>query len=404
MNRRCPTTTIMRSAAALCVGWILAACAGTGGHPNVYDASDITTDMLLDSSPLTGGAELVDLSHIDMLEMTPEMQAFVDSNVEPSLSLPGRLRSLQYAIRGEGDFDLVYDETTRTARGTFEARRGNCMSFTNLFVAMARYLDLDAYYQEVDIPPDWSVSGSSFLLSQHINVFVEFKQYLPRVVDFNISYEPGVNYDFKIAYERRVISDERARAHYFNNLGVEYMLFGGDTLLALSNFRESLTADPTFSPVWVNLGILHRRDGYPEFAEAAYLRALETESSSLVAMSNLANLYDAQGRSQQAEYYRRQVRVHRMRNPYYRFQVAQEEVIAGDYDSARSHLRYAIRNRKDEDRFYFLMGLSYALSGDQDSAKKWMDKAAQLAGQQGDSQRYHHKLELLMNPSAAVDP
>lgn len=382
---------------------VLSACVSTGTQRKSYDASDITPEMLLESSPLSGGLPLVDLSGIDMLEMTPEMRAFVDSNVDPNLSLPGRLRSLQYAIRGEGAFDLVYDDTTRTAQGTFEARRGNCLSFTNLFVAMARYLDLDAYYQEVEIPPDWSSTGSSFLLSQHINVFVDFKQYLPRVVDFNVSYEPGLAYDFNIAYERRVISDERARAHYFNNLGVEYMLFGGDTLLALSNFRESLDADPTFSPVWVNLGILHRRDGYPEYAEAAYLRALELDPSSLVAMSNLANLYDAEGQVQQSEYYRSQVRVHRMRNPYYRFQVAQEDVIAGDYESARSHLRYAIRNRKDEDRFYFLMGLSYALSGDQAAAQEWMDQASQLAAQQGDGQRYHHKLELLKNPSVAVE-
>lgn len=403
MKRRIPDKRLSPWVPVLSAVLALSACVSTTTQRMTYDASDITPAMLLESSPLAGGAPLVDLSDIDMLEMTPEMKAFVDSHANQSLSPHGRLRSLELAIRGEGNFDLVYDDTTRTARGTFEARRGNCLSFTNLFVAMARYLELDAHYQEVEIPPDWSSSGSSFLLSQHVNVFVDFKQYLPRVVDFNMSYEPGLEYDFRINYDRHVISDERARAHYFNNLGVEYMLFGGDTLLALSNFRESLNADPSFAPTWVNLGILHRRDGYPEFAEAAYLKALDVEPSNLVAMSNLANLYDAQGQTQQSEYYRQQVRMHRLRNPYYRYQMAQEDVIAGDYESARSHLSYAIRNRKDEDRFYFLMGLSYALSGDRDSAQEWMDKAAELAAQNGDGQRYQHKLELLMNRSISVD-
>ncbi|NNJ65650.1 MAG: hypothetical protein HKP16_08790, partial [Xanthomonadales bacterium] len=48
-------------------------------------------------------------------------------------------------------------------------------------------------------------------------------------------------------------------------------------------------------------------------------------------------------------------------------------------------------------------GLSYALSGDQVSARDWMNQAAKLAEEYGDGQRYHHKLELLMNPSAAAD-
>jgi tetratricopeptide (TPR) repeat protein len=403
MTRASPIPSLLKSVTALCAGLALSACVSSAGQRVAYDARDITPEMLLDSSPLAEGAELADLSGIDMLQMTPEMVAFVDGYVDDGLSPHAKMQRLLFAVMGEGNFDLIYDDTTRTASGTFEAHHGNCLSFTNMFVAMARHLGLDAHYQEVEIPPDWSSSGAAFLLSQHVNVFVDFKHYSPRVVDFNISYEPGITYDFNIIYDRRVISDERARAHYFNNIGVEYMLLGGDTVQALSNYRESLTADPTFSPAWINLGILHRRDGYPEFAEAAYLRALELDPSNLVAMSNLASLYEAEGRAQQAEYYRRQVRVHRMRNPYYRAQLAQEDVIAGDYASARSHLRYAIRHRKDEDRFYFLMGLSYALSGDQVSARDWMNQAAKLAEEYGDGQRYHHKLELLMNPSAAAD-
>ena len=35
------------------------------------------------------------------------------------------------------------------------AGRGNCLSFSSMFVAMAREADLTAYFQEVYIPPNW---------------------------------------------------------------------------------------------------------------------------------------------------------------------------------------------------------------------------------------------------------
>jgi len=353
--------------------------------------------MLLDSSPLAVGFELEDMSNIDMLELSPDIMDFVDRNVDMSLSPHGRLNDLLYAVLVDDNFELIYDDTTRTAQETFRERHGNCLSFTNMFVAMARHAGLDASYQEVEIPPDWSFTGQAFLLSQHVNVLVDFRHYSPRVVDFNVSYEPGINYDYNTIYEREVISDSRARAHYFNNIGAEHMLLSGDTHLALANFRESIKADETFSPAWINLGILYRRDGYVAYAEAAFLQALKFDNSSQVAMSNLANLFEEEGRIREAENYQNRVQVHRMRNPYYRYFLAQSDVINGDYAAAREHLEFAIKRRKDEDRFYFLMGISFAMSGDQIAAQEWMAKAKELA-ENGDKQHYQNKIDRLMSP------
>lgn len=361
------------------------------------DAHDITAQMLLDDSPLAGGAEFPDLSSVDMIALTPEMISFVEEHVDASLSPPTKLQNLLYAVMGQDHFELIYDDSTRTASETFQARHGNCLSFTNMFVAMARHVGLDASYQEVEIAPEWSSSGQSFLLSQHVNVYVDFRgHYTPRVVDFNFSYESDIKMEFDLIYDHTVISDKRARAHYFNNMGVELMLYGGDTQLALANYRESLREDESFSPAWINLGILYRRDGYLEHAEAAYTQALAHDSSNLVAMSNLASLYEQRGQTQQAEYYRQQVRNHRMKNPYYRYSMAQIDVIEGNYQSARSHLKYAISRRDDESRFYMLMSISYAMSGDQEAARKWMVQAEERAELDSERQHFRHKLEMLM--------
>ena len=271
---------------------------------------------------------------------------------------------------------------------TFRDQRGNCLSFTNMFVAMARYVDLDASYQEVEIPPAWSVSGHSFLFNQHINVFIDLENDVPRVVDFNMM-------NFNVNYKRRVISDQRARAHYFSNMGVEYML-AGDTALAFAHFREGISEDKSYSPAWVNLGILYRREGYPDYAEAAFLRAVEIDRFNLVAMSNLSSLYYEQGHTELAEQYRGQVESHRMRNPYYRYQTAQADFVNGDYDAAIKNLKYAVRERKNEGSFYMLMSLSYLMKGDREAAQRWMKKAEEVTEQAADRQKYNSKYEMLM--------
>ncbi|MCU0989914.1 MAG: transglutaminase-like domain-containing protein, partial [Xanthomonadales bacterium] len=187
---------------------LLAACAVPAERSSL-GSGDITASMLLDASPLAHG-QLPDVSRADLLTVTPEMSEFLDAYISPEQKQGFRLKRLLYAIMGEGTFELVYDEITRTAAETFRDQRGNCLSFTNMFVAMARHVGLDASYQEVEVPAEWSLSGQAFLLSQHVNVFLQLSHGETRIVDFNIL-------DFNTAYGRRVIADERARAHYYNN-------------------------------------------------------------------------------------------------------------------------------------------------------------------------------------------
>jgi Flp pilus assembly protein TadD len=351
-------------------------------------ADRITADMLLGASPLLTAATAQQLPEIDILELSPEMKVFLDDHVRGRRNENEKLRLLIFAVMGEGTFNLVYDETTRTAMQTFRDQRGNCLSFTNMFIAMARYLGLEAHYQEVEVPPDWSLAGQAFLLNRHVNVLLELDHGV-RVVDFNI-------YDFKMRFDKKTVSDRRGRAHYYNNLGVEHML-AGDNSLALAHFHQSLREDDSFGPAWINLGILHRREAYPAYAEAAYLQALAIDGLNLVAMSNLANLYEAEGLVEQAAAYRAKVQQHRMENPYYRYMLANEAFTGGDYQAAIKHLEYAIGERPFEDLFYSLMSMSYLMNGDRDAAQTWMKKAAQVAGEDASKRRYEHKLGVLMS-------
>jgi Flp pilus assembly protein TadD len=315
------------------------------------------------------------------------MLEFVSEHVTGSGGRALRLRQLAAAVVGPRGLGLQYDETTRTAAGTFAARRGNCLSFSSLFVALARVAGLDARFQEVDIPPDWSLKEDAFVLNRHVNVLVDLGRAGEHVVDFDMD-------DFRTAYDRRVIGDARALAHFYNNVAVARML-AGDHAAALAGFREATARDPRFSPAWTNLGILYLRAGESAYAEAAFQQALKVDATDLVAMSNLARLYEAQGDPQRAGRYRDRVRAHHERNPYYRFQQARAAFDAGDYDAAIGHLNAAILVKKNEDRFYHLLGVSYSKKGDERAARRFLARAREVAATDAQKRRYADKIRLL---------
>ncbi|MDP6674711.1 MAG: tetratricopeptide repeat protein, partial [Gammaproteobacteria bacterium] len=353
-------------------------------------AAEISPDSLLAGVAL--GAIAADskaetlINDADILGLSPQMSVFIDQNIDRDTNDYQRIRQLIFALMGDGSFRLQYNNQTQTATETFNERHGNCLSFTNLFVAMARDIELKVSYQEVDIPPDWTTNDGTFTLNRHVNVHVDLGMAGGHVVDFNIG-------DFRTTYDRRIISDERALAHFFNNKGVEH-LQDGDTGAALANLQRALHSDRTFAPAWSNLGTLYRRQGLLVHAEASYLQSLAVNSSEYVAMSNLASLYTQTGDSERAALFEKKVRRHRMRNPYYRFDLAKQAFLQRDYDTAISNLEFAIRRKELEDSFHFLLGLSYLQKGDEKKARKLLQKAEELAQSDALKRNYQSKIDL----------
>jgi len=386
------TNSIRITVATLGISMLLASCAS---QPPKTVESGITVNQLLSDGPVPKeviAAEKLDYERI--LAMNADMRSFNDEYVDPRSSRYLKLQQLLRAVISDGSFGLEYEERTRTAEGTFSARSGNCLSFTNMFIALARDADLDVRFQEVDVPPDWSLRGDTYVMSRHVNVHVYLAGSGEHVVDFNID-------DFKSTYERRDISDERAYAHYFSNLGVEEMQ-SGRYPEAFVYLRQALEFDHEFAQGWSNLGSLYNRMGRMGHAEAAYLEALRIDPRMLLAMSNLSRLYAAAGDDERAAYYRERVRYHRNRNPYYRYFLARQAFLDRDYEQSIEHLEYAVRKKNWEDSFYFLMGLSYLQLGDESEARRWLEKAESVAADDALKRNYQSKIDLLLS-SQPVD-
>jgi len=364
--------------ARLLVAAMLLALAACAPLPSIDPRPLLSAETLLRGAPLLRSqvvssqvaTPVVGLEDPQLLQLSPAMLAFLDKHVGRPKNPGGALRLLLRAIAEGGGFKLEYDESTRTAAQTFADGRGNCLSFTNMFIAFARELGLNARYQQVDIPPYWGQQGDSFIFNLHVNVSLMVRRE-EQVIDFNLA-------NFRANYRRRVISDQQAKAHFYNNIAVEHMLVG-DPLLALQNFQGGLALAPRSASLWSNLGNLYQRGGHFEHARSSYFHAMSQDPNHFVAMTNLQKLYLSYGHSELAQFYGQKVARHRQENPYYRFLLGKEALADKDYPAAIAHIRYAIRRKKEEDRFYFLLGQVYLQQGDVPKARHYLQKAVDIA-------------------------
>ena len=304
----------------------------------------------------------------DAFALDDEMRAFIAPFAtirDPRV----RLAKVIEGLEARGLFSLDYAEITRTASATFHDRQGNCLSFTMLFVALARAAGLTATYQSVEVPPTWSNDGQ-VVIANHVNAVVRTGVGEETVVDFNVRAAR--------ANERsRRLSDSYALGLFYTNLGAE-ALVRGEYAATLAALREAARIYPNIAGLWVNLGVLYARHGRYEHAEAAYLRALAVDDREQSALANLVVTYQLLGRPDLVQAYRDRVQAYRARNPYYHFGLATRAFDQQDFPTALAALRRAVRLKSDVHAFHKLRGETLAALGRQREAQRSFERAREF--------------------------
>jgi Flp pilus assembly protein TadD len=329
---------------------------------------------------------LPELEPAQLLAVTDEMRAFLDEHI-PVKTVSDEIKT-DRILKGllDDGLHIQYNNLkTYTAAETFREREGNCLSFTTLFIALAREAGVVVSYQEVEVPPSWSAVGDTHYFSLHINVLVDLRR-KQKIVDFDVQSRSD-----KLL--GTIIGDDTAAAQYDNNMAVFY-LTNGDLPRAFQYSRRAILERPNTGYFWANLGTILRRAGEPDQAERAYLAAIDL-SREPTALSNLARLYRRQGNYQQAEVYALRAEQSRSHNPYYLYELAEVAYEKGDFAQANELLRSAIKKRRDEPEFHRLYGLTWAQLNRPDKAEHSFELAVRHATDPQRASLYEHKLRLL---------
>lgn len=371
---------------AVCLSWACLGCQTVRPHTSPPKAM---LDRVLSGESLLGDrtAEL-SLPEEDIFEITPDMRVFLNRNIHGTGSDYFKLRKLIETVMDKSRMGWEFDAfKTYNAADSFYNKKGNCISYAIMMVVLGRQLGLEMYFNEVEIPSTWDMqTEQTLVLFRHVNVLTDVNN-KRMVLDLDLE-------EYDISYPQRIITDIAAEAHYYNNLGVNY-LNADDKEQAFLNFRKALTLQPEQAFIWGNMGVLHLRKGHYQEAEAAFLHALELDAYDFTAISNLQRLYVKQGNTKLADYYGQEAERSRMKNPYYRYYLAGRLLDDNHPDLALKHIKWAIRKYGMEHRFYFLAAKIYASLGKQNDMEKSLEQAAKLTEDDRSRLLYQSKIARL---------
>ena len=292
---------------------------------------------------------------VDVLALDDSARALIDANINDKWSQRSQLDKLRRMLFHEDGLDINYDESlTKTASETFESKLGNCLSMTNLFVAAARHIGIDARYQIVAVQPTWEKSNDTMIRYKHIVATGRLRGGSEYIVDFLPEFELG-------ARRSRVISDRHGVALYYSNLGAEHIIRARPAQ-AIRYLRTSLSIEPDLTDTWNNMGAAMQRLGRLRLAEFSFKNAIKLSASNSMAISNLARYYVGSGQAEKARTLERVAASYRQRNPYYFYLRAQQAFDGNDHEEAIRLLNKAIRLKRDAD-FYMARAESYERLG-----------------------------------------
>ena len=338
--------------------------------------------------PAAKGSDVEDPSAL--LHVSDDMRRFAKEAVQHRFSVAAKTMALVDAMDSEQGLHLQYDaEATLTAEQAFRQKRANCLSYTMLFVTLAREVGIPAKFYNVDIPPMWDMGDdNTALLYKHINARVEVGSSSYQVIDIS-----GEQYDPHLYYESP-ISDSEAAAQFYNNRAVQLRL-QQRPVDALRYQLRAVQMAPASAYLWTNLADLYLIEGKPRAAHMAVTHGLELDSSDPLAFQTAALAYEQLGESGLARDFYARARHFIEQNPYYHYHLALVAMRRDDNAAAYEEIREAVGTRVRDPRFFFVLAVVLDRMGDTKHAADSMAVVMQLTADVAQQERYRNKFARL---------
>src|SRR6185436_14072154 len=266
-------------------------------------------------------------------ELDGKVRAAIEGKMHPASSELRNLNSVLNFIFE--DLDLHYSlNPTRTAVETFQEHRGNCLSFVNLFVGLARERRLNPFYVEVTDYQKWNHRAGMVVSQGHIVAGMYLDGEL-KTYDF-LPYRPKAYKDFK------PIDDLTAAAHFYNNLGAE-ALMGGDLPGALELYQKGLAIDPDNAMILTNMTRAYQQLGRTQEADDLLARIEASNTSNPFFFVYQGEMALSRGENQKAlDYMVKALRLD-TEAPEVHVGFVKVYLALGEMDKARHHLERALK-------------------------------------------------------------
>jgi Flp pilus assembly protein TadD len=244
-----------------------------------------------------------------------------------------RLERLSTALLDGRGFTFDYERSsTFSAAETFEKRRGNCVSFTNLFIALGRSLGIRLQAALVSSRGVSEREGDLVITYNHlVTIHPLGGSQRFAVFDFyRMSEKPGWRFT--------LLDDFSVAAIRASNEGVAH-LGRGELVQAERDLEIAVKLAPQLGPLHANLGLARWRGGDVAGAFAAFRKGLEVEPQGPALLQNLAALYVDQHRPAEARAALAALDVSQA-SPY-------ALIVRGDLEMRARNVKGAIRNYRD---------------------------------------------------------
>jgi len=370
----------------------LGGCAHSGGTKTVDSNDDWINSVVnyreaLASGEISPASEGVayknDYSVESMMAISDEMR----DEVVTRFSLMQRtaaVKGIAKWLMDEHGHNMVYDvKANLLPIEAYKQKRGNCLSFTMLLRALASELGIEVEFNAVDIPNTWGQDEElGMVFYRHVNGIVERNSYR-QIFDLAMDiYDTG--------YPQRFISPDQALGLLQNNRAIE-LLRDDDYSQALHIIKLAISTSPESADLWVNMGVVLKRQKQLDLAEKAFLHSFELDNSHATASTNLERLYRETGEPTKALAFKKRAERARRSNPYYHYQIALEEYQEEQYRDALKATNRAILLHNKDPKFYELKSLISQHQNKYSAAYKSLEKAYALASSAEQKIKYANK-------------
>lgn len=338
---------------------VLTGCAAVH-HPEIYPDVDVAVNM--------ARGEGLDLENPFLID--DAIATAADQEVGRWGTPYDRLHRVLRFMNDRGLLGFQYaQDVTVTAREAFHARRGNCMSYTNLFLGLARHLAIPVFLIHISESNSFYERDGTFIVSSHMAVGYDSAVRITLV-------DLGGESDRMRVYER--VSDLGGFCLFYNNVAVEKML-AGDLAGSEKLLDFLVRLFPPLKETRNNLGVLQIRQGRYEQALELYKALAEASPDYRPAFTNGLVAARGAGRPDLAERFSRGAAGLTEKDPFYIFNQGVAAFQMEDFANAESLFSRAAFQQPHNALVRAWLARTYLQTGRAEEGLEEFAKAQELA-------------------------